>query len=267
MGDILLLIETLALVALIMAALIILAAGWFLLPFALRRISEARLARLCKAQKAIVLSYDDGPGPTLTRALLDLLDGRGVATFFVLGRKTEANRDTVAQAIGAGHEIASHSFHHTNAWKVTPMSAARDLAAGISAVRDLGGNANLYRPPYGKLTLATLIHGGLRRQRFGWWTIDSNDTKESRARRPISDILDEITLRGGGVVLMHDFDKSPAPSDGISHSDYVISLTMRIIEFAEQNGYHLMRLGDVLHRGQNRPQTGAQDGTQGGAQE
>jgi hypothetical protein len=40
-----------------------LAVGWFIFPFGIRRISETRLARLCKAQKAIVLSYDDDPGP------------------------------------------------------------------------------------------------------------------------------------------------------------------------------------------------------------
>jgi len=268
MGFIFLVIE-------ILAALIVLAAGWFILPYLLRRLSEARLARLCKAQKAIVLSYDDGPGPALTQALLDLLDGRGVATFFILGRRAEVNGDTVARAIREGHEVASHSFHHTNAWKVGPLRAARDLAAGIRTVRDLGGNADLYRPPYGKLTLATLIDGLLRRQRFGWWTIDSKDTKDGPARRGVDDILDQITLQGGGVVLMHDFDKSPPPDDSIPHGDYVISLTTRIIEFAGQNGYRLMRLGDVLNTRQDRLQIGAQGRTrdqtqaqtQGGAPE
>ena len=241
-------IEILALAALILAVLAVLVVGWFIFPFALRRLAEARLAHLCKARKAIVLSYDDGPGPGLTQALLDLLEGRGVATFFVLGRSAEINGDTVARVIGAGHEVGSHSFHHTNAWKVGPARAGRDLAAGIRVVRSFGGNGNLYRPPYGKLTLATLIDGLLRRQRFGWWTIDSKDTNDSGARRRIDGILDEIALKGGGVVLMHDFDKPPGPGDSMSHADYVISLTTRIIEFAEQNGYRLMRLGDVLHK-------------------
>ena len=249
-------IEILALAALILVA------GWFVLPFVLRRFGEARLARLCKAQKAIVLSYDDGPGPSLTQALLDLLDGRGVATFFVLGRRAEAEGDTVARAISEGHEVASHSFHHTNAWKVGPLRAARDLAAGIRTVRGLGGNANLYRPPYGKQTLATLIDASLRHQRSGWWTIDTNDTKASHARRAADDILAQIVRQGGGVVLMHDFDKSPAPDDSIPHGDYVISLTTRIIEFAGQNGYRLMRLGDVLNTRQDRSQIAAQGRTQ-----
>ena len=149
-------IEVVTPVVLALAVLSVLAVGWFILPFGLRRLAEIRLARLCKAHKVIVLSYDDGPGPALT-------------------------------------------------------------------------------------------------QRLGWWTIDSTDTKNSEDRRRI----DEIAQRGGGVVLMHDFDGPAHLDDGMSHADYVISLTGQIIEFAEKNGYRLMRLGDVLHMAQSRVQRGA----------
>jgi len=236
----------LVIVVLVLAGFAGLLAGWFIFPFGIRRISESRLMRLCKEQKAIVLSYDDGPGPALTLRLLDILKNRGVATFFVLGRSAETNGQVVSRAVGEGHEVGSHSFHHSNAWKVWPGRAARDLAAGIRTVRGLGGNGNLFRPPYGKLTLATLIDCLVRRQSLGWWTIDSKDTKNSGDRRPVEEIIREIADNGGGVVLMHDFDKVPNPADSISHDDYVISLTGRIIDFAEENGYRLMRLGDVL---------------------
>ena len=235
-------------VVLAMAGFVGLLAGWFIFPFGIRRLSEVRLARLCRAQKAIVLSYDDGPGPALTLRLLDLIGNKGVATFFVLGRSAEANREVVSRVIGAGHEVGSHSFHHSNAWKVWPGRSARDLAAGIRTVRGLGGNRYLFRPPYGKLTLATLVDCLMRRQHLGWWTIDSKDTKDSGERRAVEDIIREIADNGGGVVLMHDFDKASDPADGMSHADYVISLTERIIAFSEENGYRLMRLGDVLRK-------------------
>lgn len=259
-------IEVVTPVVLVLTVLIVLAIGWFILPFGLRQLAEIRLARLCKAHKVIVLSYDDGPGPALTQRLLGVLEGHGLATFFVLGRSVAENGDTVAQVIGAGHEVGSHSFHHSNAWKVGPVRAARDLAAGIDVVRGLGGNGTLYRPPYGKLTLATLIDSQLRHQRLGWWTIDTKDTKDSGARRQTGDILDEIARRGGGVVLMHDFDKPADPDDSMSHADYVISLTEQIIEFAEKNGYRLMRLGDVLQMAKSGMQNGSQDRVQGGVQ-
>lgn len=52
--------------------------------------------------------------------------------------------------------------------------------------------------------------------------------------------------RSTGVVLMHDFDKSPPRGNSLPHADHVISLTTRIIEFAGQDGYPPMRSGDVL---------------------
>lgn len=247
-------IEVVTFVALVLMALIALVLGWFILPFGLRRLAEVRLGRLCKTHKAIVLSYDDGPGPDLTRRLLNTLEGRGLATFFVLGGSAKLNGDMVLRTINAGHDVGSHSFHHTNAWKVGPVRAARDLAAGISTVSGLGGNAALYRPPYGKLTLATLIDSWIRGLHLGWWTIDSKDPQNNDERRRIDTILDEIARRGGGVVLMHDFDKPAAPDDGLSHADYVIDLTEQIIEFAEKNGYRLMRMSDVLQLAPSRAQ-------------
>lgn len=233
-----------SILALIFVALVV---GWFILPFGLRKAAEARLARLCKAQKAIVLSYDDGPSHTLTPRLLDLLCTQSQpATFFVIGRNAEANNEVVARAVREGHEVGSHTFNHNNAWKVGPLRAARDLAAGIRTVGELGGDKTLFRPPYGKLTLATLLDCFIRQQRFGWWTIDCKDTWAGGNRWEVDDVLEEIAAQGGGVILLHDSDRAPDPDKGMSHADYVLALTAQIIEFAEEHGYRVMRLGDVL---------------------
>ena len=229
---------------------------WFLVPFALRRHSERRLAGLCRARRTVVLSYDDGPGSGLTPRLLDLLKRHQVsATFFMLGRSIEAHPDMARRVLEDGHEIGSHSFGHANAWKVSPFRAGRDLAAGIGMIRTLGGDDGLFRPPYGKTTLATLFQGRLQRQRFGWWTVDSRDTRAEDLRRPVEQILAQIRAEGGGVVLAHDFDRPDEDrpdecTDGMPHADYVLSLTERIIEFSRENGYQIRRLGEVL-QGEN----------------
>lgn len=232
---------------LIVLGVSLLAAVWFLLPFALRKASEKRLARLCRDKRAIVMTYDDGPGAMLTPRLLDLLaEQQAVATFFVLGRNAVARPAVVERAMRDRHEIGSHSFDHCNAWKVWPARAARDLAAGIRVVQNLGGDGHLFRPPYGKTTLATLAGCRLRRQVFGWWTIDTRDTRDEDGRRAAGDIIEQLGASGGGVVLMHDFDRDVESPDGMSHDDYVIEMTKRILEFAQENGYRLMRLGDIL---------------------
>ncbi len=80
------------LLAMLLATLIL--ACWFLVPFAWRKIEERRLARLCRDNRTIVLTYDDGPGPRLTPQLLELLKGHDVpASFFPLGRNATKNEE------------------------------------------------------------------------------------------------------------------------------------------------------------------------------
>ena len=117
---------------------------WFLAPFVLLRLAERRPQRLCRTQKAILLSYDDGARPGLTEKLADLLACYQVpAIFFVLGHIAttagERGEDrTVQRLLRDGHEVGSHSYHHTNAWKISPWLTVQDLAAGIEGIRKQG---------------------------------------------------------------------------------------------------------------------------------
>lgn len=220
--------------------LLLLAALWFLAPFALRTLAEKRLAALCRSRRAIVLTYDDGPGEVLTPRLLQLLKSRNAkATFYALGRNASRNPQVLRAVIAAGHDAGSHTHDHSNAWKVLPWRAARDVRTGIETLEKFGGDIRAFRPPFGKLTVAGLFQGAIRGLSYGWWTIDSRD---SWARRPITDVVAEIAARGGGVVLMHDFDsyeKSPANP---SHVEHVLELTGRILDLAQQQGFHIVPL-------------------------
>lgn len=229
----------------ILSGVALLAPAWFLIPFIARKQAERTLQRRCQAERAIILTYDDGPGISLTEDLISLLRRHGVrASFFVLGRNASARPDIVRRLTSEGHEVGSHTHDHNNAWKSDPFTAARDLARGIRTVAELGADPQLFRPPYGKMTLAGLISGALRGLRYGWWTIDSRD---SWARRPIEEVVSEIGAKGGGVVLMHDFDDYPGGvgPDAPAHPEHVLALTERIIEFARSQGYQMMRLRDL----------------------
>ena len=216
------------------------AALWHILPFAYRLYGEYRLRHLCQERRTIVLSYDDGPGAELTPRLLGLLSRHSVlATFFVMGRNAEDRPDLVRRLVEAGHEVGSHTYAHTNAWRALPARVADDVDAGMAVVAHQGGDSRLFRPPYGKLTLAGLMGGRRRGLRYGWWTIDSGD---SWARRPISEVIDEVEAKRGGVVLMHDSDRYEDAIDGVSHIEHVLSLTESIIEFANGHGYRLRTL-------------------------
>lgn len=220
-------------------------AGWFLLPHLWRLREERRLARTCEAHGLLALTYDDGPGSSLTTRLLDLLASRGAtATFFMLGERVSQRPELARRVIDLGHVVGSHTHGHSNAWRTNPVRVGRDINEGVREVDGIGGSGRLYRPPYGKVTLATLLHARLDNLRFGWWTVDSRD---SWKRRPTEAVVQQVRGRGGAVVLMHDFDSYGLDTDKVSHEDYVLDLTGRLLELAEDEGLRLVTLPEV-HR-------------------
>ena len=216
---------------------------WFLVPFAWRRMQERELAARCSAARAIVLSYDDGPGAVLTPALLDLLEARQVrASFFMLGDRIAERPDTVRRLVEAGHDLGSHSEKHLNAWFALPWAVSRDVKAGMRTVVRAGGRPTLFRPPYGKVTLGGLLQAWRNNIMLCWWTVD---TRDSWARRPTEDVLAEIKAKGGGVVLMHDYDSYDHGSDPVSHVDHVLGLSSRILDFAREGGFRVLTVSEL----------------------
>ena len=223
--------------------LIALGVFWFLVPFYYRKQKVAALFDTCARRRAIILTYDDGPGEKLTPRLLDLLKKHDLhATFYALGRNIEKNPHLLKRAIAEGHHIGSHTYNHCNAWKTDPITAARDLMRGVEIIRSYGGDAYSFRPPFGKLTIFGLLHGYLRGLDYGWWTIDSRDSWD---RRPVEDVLMDIRRGNGGVVLMHDYDHYSKSPKEPAHIEYVLTLTEAIIHLAKEQGYRIVSFSSL----------------------
>lgn len=216
---------------------------WFVLPIAVKKFQIVQMALRCRRQRVIALTYDDGPGPRTTNEVLKILRSFGVkATFFMLGQRIDASRETADRLIADGHQIGSHSYRHFNAWKRDPITIFLDIRRGLRTVRALG-KCRYFRAPYGKLTLASLIQVWMQGYLQSWWTIDSTDTWTTPI--PIEAVLDEIRRKGGGVILLHDHDRSV-------HSErerYVLELTRSILEMARTEGFAVVSLTDILDKG------------------
>ena len=162
--------------------------------------------------EGVALTFDDGPHPQGTQAVLESLaaaDAR--ATFFLVGEQVERNASLGAEIVAAGHEVALHCHRHRNLLRLTPAQLREDLRRALAAIGDSTAIApRLYRPPYGIFTAA-----GLRLARqIGcepWlWTRDGRDW---RAKATAESIARRVTrrLRGGDVLLLHDSDAYSAP--------------------------------------------------------
>ena len=212
---------------------------WFVAPYAIRMLDVHRLRKLCRRQRAIVLTFDDGPSSSVTSKLLILLaEYQASATFFALGRKIESDPRVCALILAEGHEFGSHSYRHLNAWKNSPLAVYRDIDMGLHFANNTSSSV-WFRPPYGKITLATLLQVRINKCLLAWWTIDSTDTW--RTPRPVEAVLRAIRRQGGGVILLHDHDRF----DNLEREAYVLDMTRAILEVARNEGFRVCKLSDI----------------------
>lgn len=175
--------------------------GWRLY-LALARVAGAG-RRLSPTVPAVALTFDDGPHPESTPAVLDALAAHGaVATFFCVGRRVQEHPELVHRMVAEGHSVGSHSQTH----RVGGLPAAEvlaDYADGRAALEQvLGRPAPLFRPPHGWLDARTAW--GLRRAglRSWLWTVDPRDYQPGTGSADISRVVG--SCEAGDVVLMHD---------------------------------------------------------------
>ncbi|MCA9417689.1 MAG: polysaccharide deacetylase family protein, partial [Candidatus Omnitrophica bacterium] len=144
-----------------------------------------------------------------------------------------------------GHEIASHSQIHQNAWKTMPWTSYKDVSQGYQTLEKWMPENGLFRPPHGKLSISSWAALRRRKAKVGWWTIDSGDTYPS----PPDSMAAAETLkkRGGGVVLLHDFDRTRN-----ERHDFVIQATNFLLKTIEEEGLSPKKLGDILANTDNR---------------
>lgn len=149
---------------------------------------------------SIALSFDDGPHPESTPALLELLGKIGItSTHFLLGQQVSAHPELFKLLINAEHAIGHHSFSHPNGWKTNNIQYLEDILKG----RDLIPS-DLFRPPYGKIRLRQwqLIQKQLPSTRCIQFNLMPGDFESNISSEKLLQRLQKA--RGGDIVALHD---------------------------------------------------------------
>ena len=207
-------------------------------PYAFRLSSVSALRRRVTKDRVLVLTYDDGPSSSTTPAILELLRHHNAkATFFMLGRSARHNSNVANQIVEEGHDVGCHSDQHFNAWKVAPWKAVADINAGYNRLSSWVASDGMYRPPFGKMTLPTHLAIRRRGAPVGWWTIASGDTYSPLPQPEL--VVDRLKRDGGGVILMHDLDRTP------DRNAFVLETTARLLEAAARNSFNIKRLSEL----------------------
>ena len=161
-----------------------------------------------RAADAVRLTFDDGPHPDHTPAVLDALAEFGVtATFFVVGKRVAPNAQLVRRIRAAGHTLGNHTFHHPPPSWVNFRTAAHEIDQCQQAVSEATGTPpTLFRPPMGRWTPPLWVARTLAGLKPMGWTLDSGDWRvrsESDADECAGELL--AAVRPGDVILLHDY--------------------------------------------------------------
>ena len=163
----------------------------------------------------VVLTFDDGPWPRNTAAVLAALAAHCTkATFFPIGKHATYHPEILKQVAAAGHTIGSHTWSHLDLSKktVTFDTAKDEIEKGISAVRWALGTpaAPFFRFPALKHPPAAVTYLGERGIAIFSTDMDSFDFKLRKPDQVVTAVLTKLKKFGKGIVLMHDFQHATA---------------------------------------------------------
>lgn len=105
------------------------------------------LFRVPTSERTLYLTFDDGPTPGVTDAVLSLLERYGAkASFFWIGKNVTAHPEYLERIKTAGHRLGGHCMHHENGWKTDTAAYVQSAVASVDSV-----HSDLFRPPYGRI--------------------------------------------------------------------------------------------------------------------
>ena len=163
--------------------------------------------------KEVVLTFDDGPWPTNTRAVLDALAHHCVkATFFTIGKHALWHPEILKQVAAAGHTIGAHTWSHPNLAKLKGDKAVEEIEKGFSAVKlALGAPpAPFFRFPYLQDPKDQLAYLASRNIAIISHDVDSFDFRMRKPEDVVTSVMTKLDRKGKGIILMHDFQQATA---------------------------------------------------------
>ena len=167
------------------------------------------------ADKEVVLTFDDGPWPGNTPAVLKALaDECTKAVFFPIGKHTTYHPEILRQVAAAGHTIGGHTWSHANlnSKKITEQQAKDEIEKGYSAVKMALGTAPspFFRFPELQHGPAAMAYLGSRNIAMFSCDLDSFDFRAKNPEQIINTVMTKLDKQGKGIILMHDFQKHTA---------------------------------------------------------
>ncbi|HEY4059988.1 MAG TPA: polysaccharide deacetylase family protein [Kofleriaceae bacterium] len=185
----------------------------------------------------VALTFDDGPDPIRTPALLDALRDLDVkATFFVVGREVERHPEIVERMAAEGHEIGNHTFHHVYLPLHRHRTVEHELRATDRAVEDATGvTPTLARPPWGARRPSTVRAFARLAKKVVLWDVNSFDWKGKPPVEVVERVMDRA--KPGSIILLHE-----AREEG----ETTIDIVRRLVPVLRARGFQLATVSQAV---------------------
>jgi peptidoglycan-N-acetylglucosamine deacetylase len=182
-------------------------------------------------RKVVALTFDDGP-TNLSNKILDVLNKNGVkATFFWQGNNLSSNRDIMEKAKKNRHQIANHSWDHTNGYNLDENVVwEQQVERTIKELKTVAGiQSNYYRPPFGGITQKQIDFLGTKGITTVLWSLTTMDWDKTQNDGIDLENKFAAYLHPGAIVLMHDQD--------FGKSEQMLVALEKMILYGKSKGY------------------------------
>jgi peptidoglycan/xylan/chitin deacetylase (PgdA/CDA1 family) len=199
----------------------------------LARRSRRVLFAVPTTERAVALTFDDGPHPELTPALLEVLARHGArATFFLLGSTATQHAHLVAAIVAQGHEVANHTWEDRPSALLSAAAFEQDLERTHAALRPV--RPVWLRPGSGWVRPSMLRTAARHGYRVALGSIAVLDLRVTDVAAETEFVLDRV--QPGSIVVLHE---------GRAERANVVPLTDRVLEGLGERGYAAGTLSEL----------------------
>ncbi len=208
-------------------------------------------------EPVFAVTFDDGPDPSVTPAVLDLLDARSArATFFMRADRAASHPDLAREVAARGHEIGVHGFCHERMTELGLAGVRRETTRARRELQQIVGvKPHWFRPPYGAQNIRTFLATRLQGMDVAVWDVDVSDAMSTAGFGAAAGPAGSLTLSAAGVdipfspgsvLLLHD---TPARDDQDDAPARKIALISCLVEGVRCAGGQMVTLTELLRRG------------------